>query len=229
MILWRCWLGYCWKLELCVENKISGWLERANDGGWGKPEDDKPDKSNSGRCLWLVPVGDIAHSPVSPSISFSLSFARSRLIKPFHLLLLSSYFTHRLGDRPYNRNTEVQGRRWCWYRVAERRGPSSKIKRCKPVNNRDRWWSFDFSTSIGATQHWESGLDVDMNVDEGGDEGDGSASHFILRRKLEPCRNCANADTRNHSVLILASPSGCWQLSLGSGVVRPWEWITGSE
>ena len=60
--------GVLLRLELCVEKGISGWLGRANDGGWGKPEDDKPDKSNSGRCLWLVPVGDIAHSPVSPSI-----------------------------------------------------------------------------------------------------------------------------------------------------------------
>jgi hypothetical protein len=75
-------------------------------------EDDKPGKSNLGRCLGLGPAGDIARSPVSLSFSFSfsLSFTRSRLI----LFLKNPLFSFScppilLGDRPNDPNTEVRG------------------------------------------------------------------------------------------------------------------------
>ena len=82
-------------------------------------DDDKPDKNKLlGRCLGLAPVaaaGDaiLARSPVvSLSFSFSLSFARSRLI----LFLKNPFFSFScpppilLGDRPNDpTNTEVRG------------------------------------------------------------------------------------------------------------------------
>jgi len=79
----------------------------------GEVEDDKLDTSNLGRCLGLTPAGDVGRSPVSLSLSFSLSFARSRLILFFKNPILSlscpPTLLNKLGDRPNDPKTDERG------------------------------------------------------------------------------------------------------------------------
>ena len=94
------------RIELCVKNEFFGRLGRGNDGELGEAEGDNLDKSDSCRCLGLVPAGDIARSPVSSSLSFS--FARSGLmINPFFSSPLKPFLPNRLRGRPNDPNTEV--------------------------------------------------------------------------------------------------------------------------
>jgi hypothetical protein len=79
----------------------------------GEVEDDKLDTSTLGRCLGLTPAGDVTRSPVSLSLSFSLSFARSRLIlflkKPILSLSCPPTLLNELGDRPNDPKTDERG------------------------------------------------------------------------------------------------------------------------
>lgn len=148
-------------------------------------EDVKLGKSNLGRCLGLALAEDVACSQVSLSLSFSLSFTRSRLI----LFLKNPLFSFScplilLGDRPNDPNIEVRGGDVECVGADGDGGVGRELPneeghrvRSEGVNRLTAEIDGDAFTSplvLVLTTIGIRALDVDLDGDEGGGDGDGT-------------------------------------------------------